>query len=82
MKVLKLTKGEDGLQQHLRWNSFCHYLTAFSVNGQFSQIFGQVFRKSCKLPVDKEKLLTNITKNPILDGAGVLQAHLGGAFLV
>ena len=52
------------------------------MNGQFPQIFGQVFRKSCKLPVDKEKLLTNITKNPILDGAGVLQAHLEGAFLV
>ena len=25
------------------------------------------------------KGLTNVTKNPILDGAGVLQTHLGGA---
>ena len=51
------------------------------MNRQFLQIFGQVFQKSWKLPVDKKKSLTNIIKNTILDGAGVLQTHLGGAFL-
>ena len=51
------------------------------MNGPFPQISGQVFRKSWKLPVDKKKPLTNVTKNAILDGAGVLQTHLGGAFL-
>ena len=29
----------------------------------------------------QKKPLTNVTKNPILDGAGVLQTHLVGAFL-
>ena len=29
----------------------------------------------------QKKPLTNVTKNPILDDAGVLQTHLGGAFL-
>ena len=29
----------------------------------------------------QKKPLTNVTKNPILDSAGVLQTHLGGAFL-
>ena len=35
-------------------------------------------RGNCSLT---KKLLTIVTKNPILDGAGVLQTHLGGAFL-
>ena len=29
----------------------------------------------------QKKPLTNVTKNPILDGTGVLQTHLVGAFL-
>ena len=80
VKVLKTQKRGRGTPETSKMEFFVSF-NCFFCDWTVSTEFQASLPKIVETARWQKKPLTNVTKNPIVDGAGVLQTHLGSAFL-